>query len=343
MSLWKTLRNTAFATAIIISSGCYALPKQSFDQPKKTIEEITKEERHKEYFDKIKETYVSKKYSHENPPPKDGYSLNYETFIYRCRKNSGKRAREMIFEDLTFNTLQQIYFLSTKQDWDFFVRGGNRSEFGDVLEHEFLKQAQDDAKTPLTRGFTEALREFKVYRNIASTLNDWTFGLFEVRYIGRSKIIPQIPVIDEFQDKIQNPQKYEHENPEDEEWWMEKIKEAKLGVDFTGEITKLSSDTIAKAIPRVYLRWASILRLRLDIESRELQNTLNFNKNNFAVGLNHTFNYETMEQKNVSVGLGYLFDKNSIVRLSTSYDLQKSQEKDFNERIEWGVEFFWRF
>lgn len=355
MRMWKTLRNIALSTVIILSSGCTnAFYKQPVIQknyldyygPPKKLEQVITEERHQEYYDKIKGTYVPKHYPADSPPSQ-GYSLNWDTFIYRLEKNSNKRAREIMFEDLTLNTLQYFYLIQTQQDWDLIVRRGNNSKLGEDSQADFLKRAWDDARTPFTRGFTDALKEFELYKDIAQTLSDWTLGLFEARYTSTSKLVPQIPVIDEFQDKVQNPQKYEPEKPEDKNWWLEKLQDVKFGMDFTGDVTKLSSDKIGKAIPRVYMRVANFLRFRWDIQSSELQGALGFNTGDFAMGIDSVADYERFQPKNASIGVGYLFNKKTILRASFKYDFTPDEpdkpSRDFNDRREIGIELFWRF
>ena len=356
MQILKTLSNITLSALLTLSSGCTAAAYRQpvieqnsagYYSPAKTIEQITIDEQHQEYYDKIQGKYTPKKYIADEPPPFYGYELDWDKFIYRLEKNSDKRAREMMYEDLTLNTMQYFYAIQTPQDWKYIVRGGNPGKFGDDLEADFLKRTEDDAKTPFTRGFTDTLKEFELYQNIAQTLSDWTLGLFEARYTGKSKLIPQIPVIDEFHDKIQNPQKYEPENPEEKEWWAEKLREIKFGFDFTGDVTKISSDNIGKAIPRVYMRASNFLRLRWDIEVAELQGTVGFNTKDFAIGINAVTNYETFEPKNTSLNVGYLFNKQTILRASFKYDLSENvlgePHRDFDDRREIGIELFWRF
>lgn len=355
MQLWNTLRNIALSTAIILSSGCtIAFYKQptiqknnaGYYDPEKTLEQITTEERHQEYYDKIKGTYVPKQYPTDAPPPV-GYPLNWDTFVHRWEKNADQRAHEMMYEDLTSYTLQYFCPIQTPQDWNWIVRAGNHSKFGDDLQADFLKRVQDDVKTPFTRGFTDALKEFELYKDITQTLGDWTFGIVEARYTGSSKLIPQIPIIDEFQDRVQNPQKYEPEKPEDKNWWIEKLQDVKLGVDFTGDVTKLSSEKISNLFPRVYTRVGNFLRFRWDIEASELQGVIGFNTSNFAIGINSVTNYETLQPKNASIGVGYLFSKKAILRTTFKYDLTEDApdkpSRDFNDRREIGIELFWRF
>ena len=95
------------------------------------------------------------------------------------------------------------------------------------------------------------------------------------------------------------------------------------------------------------MRASNFLRLRWDIEVAELQGTVGFNTKDFAIGINAVTNYETFEPKNASLNVGYLFNKQTILRASFKYDLSENvlgePHRDFDDRREIGIELFWRF
>lgn len=363
MGLLKKLKNAALASTIVVSlMGCdtygYNVIQNTEQQKQNTLsfsdslgllqEPLIKiaDEREKEYYDKIKGTYVDEKKKYEKRPEyPEGYAVSYENVVYVLKKNLDKRFGERFFVDLQNSNLRNFYFMATKQDYDLFVRRGFRGKYGDDIEKAYLKDTYEEAKNLGTRGFVDALKEFALYRKMSNFLAEYTFGMLEIKYAGNPKSsIPQIPVVDEFQDKIENPHKYKEEHIEDQFWLKENLKNIKFSIDFTTKFMNLDKDEgVPGVFPRISMRVADLLRIQANTEKKEIQTSLGLSKGDFGLGIATTTDYDMWKQKDIAIRTSYLFpefDKKAIIRPGFTYLFKTPNQKE-----EWAVsvDFFWKF
>lgn len=322
MGLLKTIKHILLPALLSLTPACVTEPPRLFYPPQPA----------KQYLALVngKETILETKGT-KKPPARSlekRIPLRPAHCFNRFTAHAYRKIHERMYIDLNNNVFRQYRLVTTPETYHAIIQQGHaRRQDAALAEREYAHTLYRECQRIALTAMQNTAKDLYLYQYLRP------FFEFDLR---RDKIpftdktvLPSaqeqpetdIHSIDEFEERILNPQKAKKEEPT-LDWLHDKVMTVSIGLNV--DINILQTREPQGIEP--YLKWMDTFKLVYSTKNKTLEHKISFPLDRYGLGFNATTDQLLQNLHNLGIRVNYLITPNSIARFNFSSTFGKKEE-----------------